>query len=288
MAGLRDILRRIRSVKNTQQITKAMKAVSASKLKKAQAAMMAARPYANKLNSVIGSLAARTSRENHPLLAYRGSRRVEFVILTSDRGLCSSFNTNIMKRTVALYAEKKADNCDITLNVIGRKGRDFLRRREYEIRKDWTGISGHLSYSHASMVGQEVIENYINAEVDEVYLIYNEFKSAMTQTVITAKLLPVEPAETTADTDAYGDFMYEPSAEAVLETLLPKHVEFQIYRALLESEASELGARMTAMDSASTNASDMISRLTLQYNKARQAAITKELMEIIGGAEALK
>ncbi len=288
MAGSRDILRRIRSVKNTQQITKAMKAVSASKLKKAQAAMMAARPYANKLNTVIGSLAARTSRENHPLLAYRGSRRVEFVILTSDRGLCSSFNTNVMKRVVALYAEKKAENCDITLNVIGRKGRDYLRRREYGIRKDWTGISGHLSYSHASMVAQEVIENYINAEVDEVYLVYNEFKSAMTQTVVTAKILPVEPPESAEEADAYGDYMYEPSSEGVLETLLPKHVEFQVYRALLESEASELGARMTAMDSASTNATEMIAKLTLKYNKARQAAITKELMEIIGGAEALK
>lgn len=288
MASLRDIQRRIRSVKNTQQITKAMKAVSASKLKKAQAAMMAARPYANKLVSVIGSLAARTSRENHPLLAVRGSRRVEFVILTSDRGLCSSFNTNIMKRTVALFNEKKAENCDITLNVIGRKGRDYLKRREYGLRKDWTGISGHLSYAHASMIAQEIIANYDNAEVDEVYLIYNEFKSAMTQTVITAKILPVEPPETTAEADAMGDYMYEPSPEAVLETLLPKHVEFQLYRALLESEASELGARMSAMDSASTNAKEMISKLTLKYNKARQAAITKELMEIIGGAEALK
>ncbi|MBI5189790.1 MAG: ATP synthase F1 subunit gamma [Nitrospirae bacterium] len=289
MASLRDIQRRIRSVKNTQQITKAMKAVSASKLKKAQAAMMAARPYANKLVSVIGSLAARTSRENHPLLAVRGSRRVEFVILTSDRGLCSSFNTNILKRTVALYAEKKAENCDITLNVIGRKGRDFLKRREYEMRKDWTGISGHLSYSHAAMIAQEVMENYVNAEVDEVYLIYNEFKSAMTQTVITAKLLPIEPPETSSDaSDASGDYMYEPNAETVLETLLPKYAEFQLFRALLESEASELGARMSAMDSASTNAKEMISKLTLKYNKARQAAITKELMEIIGGAEALK
>lgn len=288
MASLRDIQRRIRSVKNTQQITKAMKAVSASKLKKAQAAMMAARPYANKLVSVIGSLAARTSRENHPLLAQRGTRRVEFVVLTSDRGLCSSFNTNILKRTIALFAEKKAENCDITLNVIGRKGRDFLKRREYEMRKDWTGISGRLSYSHASMVAQEIIENYINDDVDEVYLIYNEFKSAMTQTVITAKVLPIEPRESAGEDAALGDYMYEPSAEGVLETLLPKYIEFQLYRALLESEASELGARMSAMDSASSNARDMIARLTLQYNKARQAAITKELMEIIGGAEALK
>ena len=288
MASLRDIQRRIRSVKNTQQITKAMKAVSASKLKKAQAAMMAARPYANKLVSVIGSLAARTSRENHPLLAVRGSRRVEFLILTSDRGLCSSFNTNIMKKTVALFAEKKAENCDITLNVIGRKGRDYLKRREYGLRKDWTGLSGRLSYSQASMVAQDVIENYINAEVDEVYIIYNEFKSAMTQTVMATKILPVEPVESTAEGVSLGDYMYEPSPEAVLETLLPKYLEFQIYRALLESEASELGARMSAMDSASSNARDMIARLTLQYNKARQAAITKELMEIIGGAEALK
>jgi len=287
MASLRDILRRIRSVKNTQQITKAMKAVSASKLRKAQAAMLAARPYANKLVSVLGNLSARAPREYHPLLAHRGSRRVEFVILTSDRGLCSSFNTNIMKRAVVLYNEKKAENCDITLNVVGRKGRDYLKRRSYAIRKEWTGISGHLSYTHASMIAQEVIENYINAEVDEVYIIYNEFKTALSQTVIADKVLPIEPEETAVDS-SLGDYIYEPSPEAVLDTLLPKHVEFQVYRALLESEASELGARMTAMDSASTNAREMISKLTLQYNKARQAAITKELMEIIGGAEALK
>jgi F-type H+-transporting ATPase subunit gamma len=288
MASLRDILRRIRSVKNTQQITKAMKAVSASKLRKAQAAMMAARPYANKMVAVLGNLASRAPREYHPLLAHRGSRRVEFVILTSDRGLCSSFNTNIMKRTVALFNEKKADNCDITLNVIGRKGRDYLKRRHYEVRKDWTGISGHLSYSHASMIGQEIIENYVNADVDEVYVIYNEFKSAMAQVVKAEKLLPIETPESSVPAGTLGDYIYEPSPEAVLDTLLPKYVEFQLYRALLESEASELGARMSAMDSASNNAKEMIAKLTLKYNKARQAAITKELMEIIGGAEALK
>ncbi len=285
--GLRDILRRIRSVKNTQQITKAMKAVSASKLRKAQASMMAARPYANKMVTVLGSLASRAPREYHPLLAHRGSRRVEFLILTSDRGLCSSFNTNIMKRTIALFNEKKAENCDITLNVVGRKGKDFLKRRNYEMRKEWTGISGHLSYSHASMIAQEVIENYVNAEVDEVYIIYNEFKSALAQIVQTEKILPLEPPET-VEAGGAGDYIYEPSPEAVLDTLLPKYVEFQVYRALLESEASELGARMSAMDAASTNAKEMIAKLTLQYNKARQAAITQELMEIIGGAEALK
>lgn len=285
--GLRDILRRIRSVKSTQQITKAMKAVSASKLRKAQAAMLAARPYANKMVTVLGSLASRAPREYHPLLAHRGSRRVEFLILTSDRGLCSSFNTNVMKRTVALFNEKKAENCDITLNVVGRKGKDYLKRRGYDIRKEWTGISGHLSYTHASMVAQEVIENYVNAEVDEVYIIYNEFKSALAQIVQSEKVLPIEPPETAVSGEA-GDYIYEPSPETVLDTLLPKYVEFQVYRALLESEASELGARMSAMDSASNNAKDMISRLTLKYNKARQAAITKELMEIIGGAEALK
>ncbi|MGC2425077.1 MAG: ATP synthase F1 subunit gamma [Nitrospirota bacterium] len=287
MAGSRDILRRIRSVKNTQQITKAMKAVSASKLKKAQAAMLAARPYANKLVTVLGNLAARAPREYHPLLAHRGCRRIEFLVMTSDRGLCAAFNTNIMKRAVALYNEKKTDGCDLTLNIVGRKGRDYLTRRGYEIRKDWTGISGHLNYSHASMIAAEIIENYINAEVDEVYVIYNEFKSALSQTVIAEKILPIETPRAAVEATS-GDYIYEPSPEGVLETLLPKHVEFQIYRALRESEASELGARMTAMDAASNNAKEMISKLTLKYNKARQAAITKELMEIIGGAEALK
>jgi len=287
MAGSRDILRRIRSVKNTQQITKAMKAVSASKLKKAQAAMLAARPYANKLVTVLGNLAARAPREYHPLLAHRGCRRIEFLVMTSDRGLCAAFNTNIMKRAVALYNEKKTDGCDLTLNIVGRKGRDYLTRRGYEIRKDWTGISGHLNYSHASMIAAEIIENYINAEVDEVYIIYNEFKSALSQTVIAEKVLPIETPRAAVEAVS-GDYIYEPSPEGVLETLLPKHVEFQIYRALRESEASELGARMTAMDAASNNAKEMIAKLTLKYNKARQAAITKELMEIIGGAEALK
>jgi len=287
MAGSRDILRRIRSVKNTQQITKAMKAVSASKLKKAQAAMLAARPYANKLVTVLGNLAARAPREYHPLLAHRGCRRIEFLVMTSDRGLCAAFNTNIMKRAVALYNEKKTDGCDLTLNIVGRKGRDYLTRRGYEIRKDWTGISGHLNYSHASMIAAEIIENYINAEVDEVYVIYNEFKSALSQTVIAEKILPIETPRAAVEATS-GDYIYEPSPEGVLETLLPKHVEFQIYRALRESEASELGARMTAMDAASNNAKEMIAKLTLKYNKARQAAITKELMEIIGGAEALK
>jgi F-type H+-transporting ATPase subunit gamma len=287
MAGSRDILRRIKSVKNTQQITKAMKAVSASRLKKAQAAMLAARPYANKLVTVLGNLASRAPREYHPLLAHRGSRRIEFLILTSDRGLCSSFNTNIMKRAVALYNEKKAEGCDITLNVVGRKGRDYLKRRSYAIRKDWTGMSGHLSYSSAAMVSQEIIENYIKADVDEVYVIYNEFKTAISQLVVAEKILPIEPPKAAVEGTS-GDYIYEPSPEAVLETLLPKHVEFQVYRALRESEASELGARMTAMDAASTNAREMIAKLTLKYNKARQAAITKELMEIIAGAEALK
>jgi F-type H+-transporting ATPase subunit gamma len=287
MAGSRDILRRIRSVKNTQQITKAMKAVSASKLKKAQAAMLAARPYANKLVTVLGNLAARAPREYHPLLAHRGCRRIEFLVMTSDRGLCAAFNTNIMKRAVALYNEKKTDGCDLSLNIVGRKGRDYLTRRGYEIRKDWTGISGHLNYSHASMIAAEIIENYINAEVDEVYVIYNEFKSALSQMVIAEKILPIETPKAAVEA-ASGDYIYEPSPEGVLDTLLPKHVEFQIYRALRESEASELGARMTAMDAASNNAKEMIAKLTLKYNKARQAAITKELMEIIGGAEALK
>jgi len=287
MPSQRDILRRIRSVKNTQQITKAMKAVSASKLKKAQTAMMAARPYANKLVTVISRLASRAPREYHPLLAHRGSRRVEFVILTSDRGLCSAFNTNVLKRAVALYAEKKADGCDITLNILGRKGVDYLRRRDYGIRKDWTGISGRLAYSHAAMIAQEVIENYVTDEVDEVYIIYNEFKSALTQNVIAEKLLPVEPESSDEPAGSLGDYIYEPSPEGVLDTLLPKHVEFQLYRAMRESEASEYGARMTAMDAATNNAKEMIGKLTLQYNKARQASITKELMEIISGAEAL-
>ncbi|HEY3347814.1 MAG TPA: ATP synthase F1 subunit gamma [Nitrospirota bacterium] len=287
--GSRDILRRIKSVKNTQQITKAMKAVSASRLRKAQASMLAARPYANKLVGVLGSMAARVNRDAHPLLAVRGTRKVELVVLTSDRGLCGSYNTNILKRTIALYQEKVEQGCEVTINVVGRKGRDFLKRRDYPIRKEWSGISGRLNYNHAAMIGQEIIDNFAKEEVDEVYLVYNEFKTALTQKVISDKLLPIEAPTAASGNPApdAGDYIYEPSAEVVLETLLPKHVEFQVYRALLESEASELGSRMTAMDAASNNAREMIGKLTLKYNKARQAAITKELMEIIAGAEAL-
>lgn len=289
MPTLRDIKRRITSIKSTQQITRAMKMVAASKLRRAQERIFEARPYANKMFSVLSSLAIRTRREEHPLLAKRSVSKIEVLIITSDRGLCGALNSNILRKAYEFIREKKKDMAEVSISVIGKKGRDFFRRRHIPMRGIWVGISGKVIYSNAAEIAMEIVKNYTDELFDEVYLVYNEFKSAMQQRIVTEKLLPIEPQKIEEGEETrYGDFLYEPSAEEVLATLLPKHIKVQVFRALLESEASEQGARMTAMDNATRNAKDLIERLTLQYNKARQAAITKELMEVVGGAEALK
>ena len=288
MPTLRDIKRRITSIKSTQQITKAMKMVAASKLRRAQERIFEARPYAIKMSSVIRSLALRTKGEEHPLLGRRtGSNKVEVIILTSDRGLCGALNANILRRASEFIRSKKKENFDLFVSTIGRKGRDFFRKRNINIRKIWVGLSGKVIYSNAQEIAGDLVKNYTEGVFDELYIVYNEFKSAMQQRVVVEKLLPIEP-EKAEEEAQQGDYIYEPSADAILDTFLPKHIEVQVFRALLESEASEQGARMTAMDNATRNAKDLIERLTLQYNKARQASITKELMEVVGGAEALK
>lgn len=302
MSTLRDIKRRITSVKSTQQITKAMKMVAASKLRRAQDRIFEARPYANKMFSVLSSLAMRTGREEHSLLAKRSSSKIEILVITTDRGLCGALNSNILKKAYEFNRQKKKDDYETSISTIGRKGRDFFRKRNIPLRKTWVGLSGKITYSNAQEIAMDIVKNYTVEDpthpkdpadreelFDEVYLVYNEFKSAMQQRVIIEKLLPIEPQKVEKeDVIHYGEFIYEPSASEVLDTLLPKHIEVQIFRALLESEASEQGARMTAMDNATRNAKELIEKLTLQFNKARQAAITKELMEVVGGAEALR
>jgi F-type H+-transporting ATPase subunit gamma len=291
MATLRDIRRRINSVKSTQQITRAMKLVAAAKLRRAQGRIMEARPYSYKMGEVLSDLALRTPRELHPLLASReaGTRRKLLVVISGDRGLCGAFNSNIIRRSLEfLRAHQDDPEISLTLMVVGRKVRDFYRRRgQYTVRSEYANFFDKLAYSHAAQIAQDFTRAYLAEEVDEVHLVYNEFKSVATQRVVVEQLLPIQPAEV-PEGKPVVEFIFEPSPAAVLERLLPKHIEVQVYRALLESLAAEYGARMTAMENATKNASEMIDLLTLQFNKARQERITKELLEIVGGAEALR
>ncbi len=327
MANLKAIRKRIGSVKNTQKITRAMKMVAAARLAKAQIAITELRPYALKTLDVLSSVASRAGDEDvHPLLARRDQKKVMLVVLTSDRGLAGAFNANVCKAAFVRWKELEAEGAHVSFSVIGRKGRDFLRRRGADIKRDFTGVFENLSVDRAGEIGRFIVGEYtagglrrieaeerarlglppeepeaaegdehaelttIEANLDAVYLIYAEFKSAMTQNVVVEPLLPISPLEGDDEEEDAGavDFIYEPTKRALLDRLLPMYVEIEVYRALLESVASEHGARMTAMEAATKNAADMIDRLTLVYNRARQAAITKELMEIIGGAEALK
>jgi F-type H+-transporting ATPase subunit gamma len=288
MPSLRDIKRKITSVKKTQQITKAMKMVAAAKLRRAQERVIAARPYSRKMLTVIANLAGRVERAQHPLLAKREPKKVKLFVLTSDRGLCGAYNTNILRKAVEAVKEFQAAGKEVRVNVVGRKGRDFFRKRSaYSLGRVWSDL-GMIDYGKAADVGKNIVERFEAGETDEVYLLYNEFKSVIQQKVTLEKLLPVEPPTETDPFMAAVDYLYEPSADAILSSILPKHIEVQVYRSMLESQASEMGARMTAMDSATRNAKDMIERLTLKFNKQRQAAITKEISEIVGGAEALK
>ncbi|WP_164019879.1 ATP synthase F1 subunit gamma [Pyxidicoccus trucidator] len=294
MASLRDIRKRIRSVKNTRQITKAMKMVSAAKLRKAQDAILAARPYATMLDQIIADLSARSGGENltHPLLVARPVKKVELVLLTSDRGLAGGFNSNVIRRANRFLYENTALE-RIQLATVGRKGNDFFRNRGQAIRKDFGGLYQRLNYRAAADIAEELVASYLNGEVDAVHMVYNEFVTAITQKVSVVQLLPLQTLGAADQAPAEGapalvDFKYEPDRQAVLDRLVPQAVNIKLYRALLESVASEHGARMSAMENATSNASDMIGSLTLTYNRTRQAVITKELMEIVSGAEALK
>lgn len=295
MANLLDIRRRIKSVKNTQQITRAMKMMSAARLKRAQDRVVAARPFANKMMEVMGDLAARTDEEfRHPLLSQRGDERYLLILITADRGLCGAFNTNLIKAAQAFVQENAGKQFEVM--PIGRKGRDFFRRRSMEIVNEYIGLmgKGSVGYDEAVTIASEVIKRFTeDQEVDKVFIIYNEFKSVLQQRVVIEQLLPVSRAtESIEDDDAtravdMTDYIYEQEPGEIFSRLLPRVVETQIFRALLESVASEHGARMTAMDSASKNAGELIASLTLNMNRIRQAAITNEIIEVVSGAAAL-
>jgi F-type H+-transporting ATPase subunit gamma len=287
MLGLKALRRRIVSIKSTQQITRAMKMVAAARLRRAQERIIEARPYADKMREVLQSLSLRTESDAHPLLVRREMKRVELLAITSDRGLCGSFNQNVMRRIERFIRENQSSYEEISLTLVGRKGLDYFRRRQVSIVRDYVGQFRDIDYQVASTVGKDVVEDYQSEAVDGVFLVYNEFRSPLVQRVVMKDLLPIEPME--VESDYYPvEYIYEPSAEAILSELLPRYVEAQIYRALLESVAGEHGARMTAMDAATENAEEMIEKLTLMYNKARQGAITTEMLEIVGGAEALQ
>ena len=303
MPSLKTIRKRITSVKATQKITRAMKMVAGARLNRAQQRITALRPYAVKTHEILsgvaaGMIAKQTDQEYsandkaeglHPLLERRPERNVLLIVLSGDRGLAGAFNANASKAALNAWRDKREAGAEVLVATVGKKGRDFLARRKVTIARDFPKLYDGLDLAKARIVAQWVTEKFVKGDVDSVYVVYNEFKSAITQTTVVEPLLPLpEPParkEGALDPTEYG---FEPNEHAVLERLMPMYVEVAIYRALLESQASEYGARMTAMDAATRNAKDMIGRLTLVYNRARQAAITKELMEIIGGAEALK
>ena len=295
MPNLLDIRRRIKSVKNTQQITKAMKMVSAAKLKRAQDRVVTARPFANKMIEVLGGLADRTDENfHHPLLDARGDERYLLVLVTADKGLCGAFNTNLIKAAQTFIRDNPGKQIDIL--PVGRKGRDFFRRRGASLVGEYIGVTGkgRVDFSEALEIARDVIKRFTeDEEIDKVFVIYNEFKSVLQQRVATEQLLPVargassasEPASTNQPLTLV-DYIYEQPPSEIFARLLPRLVETQIFRALLESIASEQGARMTAMDSASKNARELIDSLTLNMNRVRQAAITNEIIEVVSGAAA--
>jgi F-type H+-transporting ATPase subunit gamma len=300
MPSLKSIRKRITSVKATQKITRAMKMVAGARLNRAQQRIVAMRPYAVKTGEVLQSVASSMKDgeggvdDVHPLLARRPEKKVLFVVLTSDRGLCGAFNTNINKTTEREWKAKTGAGVEVQFLTLGKKGREYLQRRKAVIAHDVARVYDGLDLDKARVVSGWITPRFEKGDFDAIYLVYNEFKSAITQKVTLEPLLPLPQADSPgasakgADKLAPTEFLYEPNQKALLERLMPMYVDISIFRALLESQASEFGARMTAMDAATRNAKEMIGRLTLQYNRARQAAITKELMEIIGGAEALK
>jgi F-type H+-transporting ATPase subunit gamma len=301
MPSLLDLRRRIRAVKSTQQITKAMKMISASKLRRAQDRVIGARPFALQMQRVLNSLASRVDPASHPLFAERdqgAESKVLLIVVTADKGLCGGFNTNIIKAASGFI---NTAGTPIELGLVGRKGRDFFKRRGFEVRVEEIGIFQRVKYADAKRIAEAAIEEFTSGRVSKVFIIYNEFKSVMQQRVTTEQLLPIPKAAVKGSDarDAQGgqtpnapvlgdvDYIYEPGPDRILADLLPKHIEIQVYRALLESAAAEHAARMTAMDAATKNSGEIIDTLTLYMNKVRQAAITREIIEVVSGAQAL-
>ena len=287
MPSLRDVKQRIRSVKNTQQMTKAMKLVSASKLRRAQEAILSARPYAVKLMEVMNHLAARCNNDLHPLLDDREGKKILLLVITSDRGLCGAFNSNILK--MASQVLEKNPNREFSLLCAGKKGYEYFNRREMKIADKFLNWTKEFDYLKAQEIGNQLAQMFVERKADKIYMVYNEFKSVLNQEVILEQLLPIVPEPVEEGEEKLSvDYIYEPDEESILEHLLVRYMTTQVYRAFLESSASEHGARMTAMDNASRNAKEMIGELMLFYNRTRQAYITKELIEVVNGAESLK
>jgi F-type H+-transporting ATPase subunit gamma len=287
MATLQDIRRRIRSVQSTQKITRAMKLVSAAKLRRAQDRILGARPYAAKMAELVAALVRGLGEDKHPLLVHRGGGRKLFVVIAADKGLAGAFNSNVLRR--AFETLRASGDGTASLIAVGRKTRDFFRRRPWKIRADRIGFLDRLTFEQARALAGELTAAFLDDEVDEVSLVYNQFHSVAVQRVVVERLLPIEPPGGAGAGEGPGvEYLYEPDAASILGALLPRHVEAQVYRALLETAAGEHGARMTAMEAATKNAQELIGLLTIRYNKARQERITKELLDIVGGAEALR
>jgi F-type H+-transporting ATPase subunit gamma len=286
MPSLIDLRRRIRAVKSTQQITKAMKMIAASRLKRAQDRVVAARPFAQRMLAVLNGLVARVEEEAHPLLRMpdQASGRTLLIVVTGDRGLSGSFNSNAIKAATQFIVGEKRGR-EVALGLIGRKGRDFFRRRDYDVVYEQAGIFQRLSFEHAVELANTAIEEFTSGRASSVYLIYNEFKSVMSQRIVVERLLPIPRLEEQG-TGPGVDYLYEPSPPEIFRDLLPRHVQVQVYRALLESNAAFYAAQMTAMDAATRNSAEMIENLTLYMNKVRQAAITREIIEVVSGAAA--
>jgi F-type H+-transporting ATPase subunit gamma len=296
MPSLIDLRRRIRAVKSTQQITKAMKMIAASRLKRAQDRVIAARPFAQRMLKVLNGLVSRVESDSHPLLRMpdQSTGTPLVIVISSDRGLCGAFNSNIIK-AASNFIVTEARGREVALGLIGRKGRDFFKRRGFDVRYEATGIFQRLSFNDAADIANSAIDEFTSGRVSSVYLVYNEFKSVMTQRLVVERLLPIprlDDAATGAATPAGDgggpsvDYLYEPQPEEIFRDLLPRHVQVQVYRALLESNASFFAAQMTAMDAATRNSKEMIDNLTLYMNKVRQAAITREIIEVVSGAAA--
>jgi F-type H+-transporting ATPase subunit gamma len=285
MANLRDIRKRIDSVKNTQKITNAMKMVSAAKLRRAEDAIAAARPYSDKMREVLLSLAARTESGAHPMLETREVKKILLILITADRGLCGAFNSSLNRRAEAFVKQMKQKGQTVDILTVGRKANDYFRRREVKIAGAFSNVMNNVNFELAEEISEKGVEFFLEGEHDEVYLLYNSFKSAVTQVLTLKKLLPISPDE---EVGRRREYLYEPSEEELLSDILPTYIKTQIFTGLLDSVASEHGARMTAMEAATSNADEMVHKLTLKLNRLRQESITTELMEIVGGAEALK
>jgi F-type H+-transporting ATPase subunit gamma len=288
MPSLIDLRRRIRAVKSTQQITKAMKMIAASRLRRAQERIVSARPFAQRMLQVLNGLVSRVDQDAHPLLRIpaEGSGNPLLIVITADRGLCGSFNSNVIK-AAGQFIVSEGKGHEIALGLIGRKGRDFFKRRGFDVRYETVGIFQKLSFGDATDIADVAIEEFTSGRASSVYLVYNEFKSVMTQRIVVERLLPIPRLEEeAAGAGPDVDYLYEPAPDAIFKDLLPRHVQVQVYRALLESNAAFFAAQMTAMDAATRNSSDMIESLTLYMNKVRQAAITREIIEVVSGASA--